>query len=129
MIDIARQMVRYGIKGGVATLINVGLMALLVEVLGVGETWAPIISTLILIPTYGYPVMNRFVFKTADGFDLPRLGKYTATIFAGNAVNYGLYVGLLSVGVWYPVAWIIGGVIVFLGTFSVNRHIWLGAPS
>lgn len=126
MHKTAVQMGRYAAKGAIATIVNVLLMSGFVEVGGLRPTVAAIISTGILIPVLGYPMMTRYVFKTHDGIQVRRLGKYAATILSGKGLNYAVFAVLLHVGVWYPAAWVIGSATVFLGTFTVNRRIWLG---
>ena len=120
-----RQLLRYGLKGGVMTALNVCGMVLLVELVGVRPAIAAIVSTLALI-LVGYQLMNRLVFPDAVAPDshARRLLSYYAVILGGKGVNYALFVALLAAGVWYPLAWLLGAGTVFLGTFSANRWVW-----
>lgn len=129
MIEILHQFVRYGVKGGAGTLANIGLMSILVELGGFRPEVAAIVSTCVLL-SLGYVVMNRWVFSKQQSprglrAHLRRGASYYAVILSGKAVNYVLFVALLSIGVWYPAAWFVGAVTVFLGTFSANRWLWL----
>lgn len=125
-----RELVRYGAKGAIATVANVGLMSILVEVGHLEPTAAAIISTAALL-LVGYIAMNHFVFPDAERpsgarAHVSRGAKYYTVIFAGKGVNYAVFVGLVSAGVWYPLSWIIGSGSVFLGTYSANRLLWKG---
>lgn len=133
LTETHHQLVRYGIKGAVATGANVGLMALLVEFGGLRPGVAAVISTCSLL-ILGYVVMNRFVFAKQDGPSgvrghLRRGAAYYAVILSGKGANYVLFLALLHVGVWYPLAWVVGSGTVFLGTFSANRWLWHGGAS
>jgi len=131
---ILRELLRYGAKGGVATLANVALMSGLVELGGLQPRVAALLSTSVLL-LIGYVVMNRFVFRERASPDgavehLRRGVAYYAVILSGKGINYALFVGLTAAGVWYPAAWIIGAVTVFVGTFSANRVLWTrGEPA
>lgn len=124
-----RELFRYGIKGAAGTAANVALMTALVELGGIQPATAAIASTATLLLA-GYVVMSRWVFPNSESPDarghLWRGAKYYAVILSGKGVNYALFLGLLSVGVWYPAAWLLGSVTVFFGTFSANRYVWTG---
>lgn len=126
---IPASLVKYFVKGVGATLANVALMSVLVELGGLQPAVAAVVSTCGLL-TIGYVVMNKWVFDDADTPDshLKRGLKYYAVILTGKGVNYAIFVGLLSLGLWYPAAWVVGSGIAFLGTFSGNRYLWEGTP-
>lgn len=128
MIETLAEVVRYGSKGAFMTVLNIGFMAVLVEWLAFGPAIAAVVSTCTLL-TLGYAIMNRWVFADAvapDGAEghARRAASYYAVILTGKGINYGLFLGLLAVGVWYPAAWLLGAVAVFFGTFSANRWVW-----
>jgi len=119
---------RYGLKGGAFVLVNVAVQILLVEFGSLHPAVAAAISTA-LLPLAGYVVMNRFVFPDADtssGRGVRRFGGYYAVIMSSKVLNYGLFIAFLAVGVWYPVAYLLGAILVFVGTFSANRWLWHG---
>lgn len=127
-MTILREMVRYGLKGGLQTGLNVALMTGLVELGKLRPAVAAIVSTCTLL-VLGYVLMNRFVFPDGDIPDtkrghIGRAARYYAVILSGKALNYGLFVVLLSIGVWYPLAWVVGAGTVFIGTFGGNRWLW-----
>lgn len=119
------EMVRYGIKGSIATILNVALMAAFVEIFTISPEVAALVSTSVLV-SFGYLAMHLFVFPDAgsNGNHLRRGGAYYAIILTGKAANYAIFVGLIAAGIWYPVAWIVGAGTVFLGTYTANRRLW-----
>lgn len=127
------ELARYGVKGGVATLLNVGLMSVFVEAGSLRPAIAAVISTSILL-VGGYVAMNRFVFHDQQSPEgarehLRRGVSYYAVILSGKGVNYALFLILVAAGVWYPLAWLLGAGTVFLGTFSANRWLWRGGAA
>jgi putative flippase GtrA len=125
-----REMLRYGIKGGAAVLANAALMALLVELGGLQPAVAAMISTCSLL-TIGYVVTNRWVFGNHDGPNSLRAHArrgvaYYAVILSGKGLNYLVFLGLLRLQVWYPLAWVLGAVVAFGFTFTGNRRLWAG---
>lgn len=118
-----REMLRYGAKGGATMLGNICLMALLVERGGLPPEVAAIISTSAMIAV-GYVLMTYWVFPSGTTDSHARRGAaYYVTIVGGKLANYGLFLALLRV-VPYPVAWVGGAGVVFLGLFSVNRRLF-----
>lgn len=127
------QMIRYGAKGAMTTAANIGLMAVLVEMGSVPPPIAAVVSTSVLL-VVGYQLMNHFVFRSTETPSttrghLRRGVSYYGVILSGKAVNYGLFLGALALGVPYPLAWFGGACIVFLGTFSANRYLWINTTS
>lgn len=128
MIETLAELFRYGTKGALTTTLNVGFMAALVELAAFEPAIAAIVSTCTLL-VLGYTLMNRWVFADADDpgsarGHARRMGYYYAVILSGKGINYALFLGLLAADVWYPAAWILGSLTVFLGTFSANRWVW-----
>jgi len=73
--------------------------------------------------------MNRFVFRaSADGWrgHAKRFSQYYGVNMSSKVANYAIFLGLFTVGVWYPVAYLLGAIAVFFLTFAVNRRLWLG---
>jgi putative flippase GtrA len=119
------ELLRYGMKGGSTMVLNIAMMAALVEVGGVPPQWAAIASTAAVI-CVGYVLMHYFVFPgAAEGGHARRGPAYVAVIASGKLANYVLFLVLLSV-VPYPVAWVLGAGVVFLGLYAVNRWLWHG---
>lgn len=122
-----RELGRYGVKGLAFVALNVAVQIALVEAGGLPPELAAAMSTAAM-PLLGYVAMNRFVFPNgaipSGTGHLKRFGQYYVTNISSKLVNYVLFLGLLWVGVWYPVAYVIGAAVVFLGTFTVNRWLW-----
>ena len=106
-------------------VVNVALMAALVETGLLSPPVAAIASTLAVL-IGGYLTLHLWVFKDRDasGGHLTRAPAYYVVMLTGKAANYVLFLGLLAVGVWYPLAWVLGSAVVFVGTFSANRWLW-----
>lgn len=125
-----REVGRYGAKGAAFVGLNVAVQVALVEAGGMSPELAAALSTACM-PLLGYVAMNRFVFPDAESVtgwaSLRRFGAYYATNLSSKAVNYGLFLALLWAGVWYPVAYVAGAAVVFVGTFTVNRWLWHGS--
>jgi putative flippase GtrA len=123
MRETVIELVRYGLKGGSTMLGNLVLMALLVERGGLPPEVAAVLSTGTMI-CVGYLLMQYWVFPGGDVDSHRKRGvAYVLTILGGKAVNYVLFVGLLAV-LPYPLAWVGGAGIVFLGLFSANRALF-----
>lgn len=125
-----RKLVRYGLKGLGFVGLNIAVQMALVELGGLRPAVAAAVSTACM-PFLGYVAMNRFVFPDAGAAEtrrgyVTRFGKYYATNLSSKAANYGIFLALLYVGVWYPVAYAVGAGVVFLGTFSLNNYFWHG---
>lgn len=117
------EIIRYGAKGGSTLLANVALMSVLVELVGIPPEIAAIISTSAMV-CVGYLLMHFWVFPSSNPDSHIRRGlTYYALILAGKAVNYVLFLALLGI-LPYPVAWIGGAGIVFLGLFTANRRLF-----
>ncbi len=122
-----RQLFRWGVKsvGGLAA--NLLLLTLWVDVVGWAAWWAVGINW-ILIAIVGYVVTDQWVFLGADspkavlGHVRQFIGMQTV-MTSGKAINYLIYVVLLPV-VDYRIAWVIGAVVTFVGTYLGNRYLW-----
>lgn len=125
-------MVRFGLKGGVGVIVNLVLLTFFVDVVGVPAQWAVFLAWLTtLVP--GYIATDKWVFKI---FPSPsgvlehgqRGGVFYAIMWGGKALNYGIYLALLHVGILYQVAWVVGALAVFPITFGVNYAVWKFNP-
>lgn len=125
---LTRQIWRFGVTGGAGLVVNLLLLAALVEFGGVPERYAAIVSTLLVLAG-GFVLVDRWVFSTVSsstgsGRVAKRGGGYYAVMVTGKLVNYGLYLVFLEFRVWYPLAWFLGSAIVFACTFSANKWLW-----
>lgn len=122
-----KQGFRYGITGSAGLVINLGLLFVFVEYAEVRESTAALLSSGIAM-SFTFIITEHWVFSPyePDGRQttLKRAPLYHLVMVAGKGVNYGIYIILLSLEVWYPVAWLIGSVTVFGGTFLMNRFVW-----
>ena len=125
---LAGQVLRYGATGAAGLAVNVALLVVLVDGLGYSPVWSPIVSTgtalsLTLVAT------QVWVFARHEASDRRSLAvrapSYYLVMVIGKALNYGIYLPLYDAGVPYPVAWVIGSAVVFLGTFAANRFVWV----
>lgn len=115
---------RYATTGAGGLALNTGLLLVLVELGGIPRTPAAVLSAALTL-TLTYVVTDRWVFAEHDGAGgRGTLLRYYTTMVTGKSVNVGIYVGLVHLGVWYPLAWIAGSVIVFVGTYLTNRAMW-----
>lgn len=120
---------KFGAKGGTGLLLNIVLLTVVVDVVGVPPQWAVfIVWAATLIP--GYVVMDRFVFSafpspSGVGDHGQRGALHYAVMWSGKGANYVIYYVLLSVhGMPYQVAWGIGAVAVVPWTFGGNYWLW-----
>jgi putative flippase GtrA len=127
-LETAREAIRFAVIGGTGLLVNTATLILLVEVVQVPEKIAAIFSTLLILGG-GFIATNWWVFESINKTNttkglLKRGSSYYAVMLTGKAINYGIYVVLLSFNIWYPLAWFMGSLTVFVGTFLSNRLIW-----
>lgn len=118
---------KWGLKSVGGLAVNVALLTLWVDYVGLSPALA-IIPNFIIISAVGYTVTNHWIF--ADGVTPTTLRghatQYTgmqAANLVGKAANYLLYLLLLPL-VAYQVAWVVGAVVTFGVTFSLNRWWW-----
>lgn len=122
-----REVIRFGFVGGSGFIANALVLIILVELLFIPEYLAAIISAMLVL-SGSFIATNEWVFKrigTKNKNSLLKRGiGYYIIMLTAKAVNYIIYLFLLSIDVWYPIAWIIGSAAVFVGTFSLNRLMW-----
>jgi len=125
-------MVRFGLKGGTGVLVNLALLTVFVDVVAIPPEWAVFCAWAItLVP--GYIATDKWVFSI---FPSPegvvghgqRGGVFYAIMWGGKALNYGIYLVLLHVGLFYQGAWVAGAVAVFPITFGLNYVVWKFDP-
>ncbi|WP_415381199.1 GtrA family protein [Halosimplex sp. TS25] len=126
--DLLEEVVKFAITGGSGLVANLALLYVLVETGTIPERYAAIVSTLTVL-LGSFALTNWWVFTDADASNsqsglLKRGLSYYGIMGVGKLVNYGIYLGLLAVDVWYPLAWFVGSALVFFGTFSMNRLLW-----
>jgi putative flippase GtrA len=124
---IVVQLTRYGITGAAGLVLNLILLGILIDVIGTDESVAALYSAgFALFVTF--VSTERWVFtaysQSNNSVFWRRAPMYYVVMSAGKAVNYVIYVVLLSANVWYPVAWMSGSILVFGITFLLNRLIW-----
>lgn len=122
-----KQVIRFAVVGGTGLIANILLLVLFVEMLNIAERLAAIYSTLIVL-IGGFIATNWWVFTGKDNNSantlLKRGSSYYTIMLTSKLVNYGIYSVLISIDIWYPLAWATGSVCVFLATFSLNRLVW-----
>jgi len=126
-----RQLILWGLKavGGLAA--NLLLLTIWVDGVGLDPTLA-IFPNFLIISAIGYTLANRYIFR--EGVSPVSLRSHAvqyagmqAANLAGKAVNYVIYVALLSL-LDYRVAWVVGAVATFLLTFALNKVWWERSP-
>lgn len=121
------QLLRYGATGASGLAINVVVLMALIEIIKLPKTDSAIISAGVTLGVT-FVMSERWVFQAYVADDVrtvvSRIPVYYVVMIAGKTVNFGIYVILLGIGVWYPLAWIIGSVLVFALTFLANRFAW-----
>jgi|AntDeeMetageno50_2_1112565.scaffolds.fasta_scaffold00116_14 putative flippase GtrA len=125
---VTKELVRSAAVGVTGLMMNVAFMMLFVEVFQVYEEIAAIYST-ILVLVGGFIATNWWVFTEVDNRHntdrlLKRGSSYYGIMLTSKLINYGIYLGLISIKVWYPLSWLIGSISVFIFTFSLNRLVW-----
>lgn len=125
---LVAEIVKYGITGFSGLVANLLLLSLFVETEVFSKSIAALVSmSLVLLGSF--VLTDRWVFTEPIGSHSTvgpahRGSAYYAVMLGGKGLNYALYLLLLEGNVWYPVAWVVGSVIAFFGTFSVNRILW-----
>lgn len=123
-----REVVRFMLVGVAGLAANISLLVAFVEVFTISQKAAAILSTILTL-FLTFFMTDEWVFENMRGNDnkklrLKRGGSYYVVMLLGKLFNYGIYLLLISVSVWYPIAWSAGSLIVFIGTFTLNRTIW-----
>lgn len=124
----AREIGRFAVTGGGGLVLNLLILGALVEVGGIREEYAALLSGAFGLLA-SFTATNWWVFNESPaGNSVDSVVKrgiaYYAIMIGGKAINYVIYIYLLTIGVWYPVAWALGSVLVFLATFSMNKMLW-----
>jgi putative flippase GtrA len=124
----ARELGRFAVSGGGGLVLNLLILTALVELVGIREEYAALLSGAFGLLA-SFTATNWWVFDESPASNsvngvLKRGIAYYAIMIGGKAINYVIYIYLLSLGVWYPAAWAIGSVVVFLATFSMNKMLW-----
>ena len=120
--------IRFGITSSSGLLINLSILSFLVEIAGVGESIAGLIS-MSVTPIIVFPAVNNWVFNASLTdrhiiVQVKRFFGYYSSIMLSKAVNYVIYIILLSIGGWYLVSWVVGSVATFLMTYLINKFIF-----
>lgn len=121
------QLVRWGIRavGGLAA--NIVLLTFWVEHVGLAE-WLAIVPNWLILSALMYGVTDKWVFAGFESASslvghIKQFAGSESIMLAAKGVNYGIYLGLLSL-MDYRLAWIIGAVVSFGVTFFGNRWWW-----
>lgn len=128
LTEQSREFVRWGLKSGVGLGINLALLTVWVDGIGIPPQVAIFINWA-LLSVYGYVVTHRWVFaetKSLSGLrDHARQWLGMQGILAGGkAINYVVYVALIWVGLDYRVGWVLGAVVGLVVSFGGNRRWW-----
>lgn len=121
--------IKWGLKAVGGLALNVALLTVWVDVVGLNEVLA-IVPNFVIISTLGYTITNRWIWPDGVSPTSPRgharqyLGMQAAN-FAGKAANFAIYILLLA-WVPYQVAWVLGAVLTFTVTFLLNQWWWDG---
>lgn len=124
-----REVVRWGAKSAVALGLNVALLTVWVDGVGVPAALAAPLNA-VLIPPAMYVVVDRWVFAERGSPDSLRgHAKQFAGMYAANSSakvgNYLIYLGLVELTPTpYQIAWVVGAVVMFVTSFGLNRELW-----
>lgn len=123
-----REFVRWGIKSSVGLGINLALLTVWVDGVGIRPEFAIWINWA-LLSVYGYVVTQRWVFDETKSINGVRgharqfLGMQ-GILGVGKAINYVVFVALIWVGLDYRVGWVLGAVVGLVVNFGGNRAWW-----
>jgi putative flippase GtrA len=122
-------LLKWGAKALAGLALNIALLTVWVDYVGLSEALA-IIPNFLIISALGYVVTNRWIWPegvtpdTITGHARQYLGMQAAN-GTGKVANYAIYLVLLS-WVPYQLAWVIGAVLTFAVTFALNHWWWSG---
>jgi len=109
----AREFVKYSIVGGVGTVIDFGVLLLLVEIFGVAVLVANTIS-FVLAATNNYVLNNIWKFREKNKTLRTQYAKFLLVSIVALAINTVLMKVFVMLGMWYVSAKIlIIGIVVF----------------
>lgn len=120
-------LLKWGAKAVAGLALNIALLTVWVDYVGVSEALA-IIPNFLIISTLGYTVTNRWIWPdgvtpdTITAHARQYLGMQAAN-GTGKLANYAIYLVLIS-WVPYQLAWVIGAVLTFAVTFALNNWWW-----
>jgi len=123
----AGQGVRWGVKSVGGLLVNLALLTVWVDVVGLSPALA-IVPNYAILSVAGYVVTDRWVYPeglspgTWRGHGRQYVGQQVAMLLS-KGINFVLYLVLLPV-VEYRVAWVLGAVVSVVLTFSLTRWWW-----
>lgn len=123
-----REALRWAIKSGVGLGINLALLTVWVDGVGIPPQVAIFINWA-LLSIYGYLVTQRWVFdetKSIHGLrgHVRQFVGMQGILAGGKVVNYVVYVVLISVGLDYRISWVVGAVVSLAINFGGNRVWW-----
>lgn len=123
-----RELVAWGVKSVGGLALNLALLTVWVDGLGVSPELA-IFPNWVLISVLGYVFTDRVVFP--DGVSpvgyVATLRRYLgmqSVMLLSKGINYGIYVALLWFDIDYRVAWAIGAVVTFSVSFAGTQTLW-----
>jgi putative flippase GtrA len=117
----------YAIVGGVCALLNLAVLWLLTDGVGLHYLVSNMISFLALTPV-GFVLQKLMTFRTPRAAAAVEWPRYFATMGASFAASLGLMYVLVSLlGVWYLAANVVITLLVVAANFLVNLR-WSFAP-
>lgn len=132
--DRGRAFVRWGIKSGAGLGINLALLTVWADWVGIWPEVAVLINWL-LLSLYGYLLSLYWVFEDVKALSgvrdhLTQWAGMQGILAGGKVVNYLVYVGLLqTTAVDYRIAWVIGAVGGLVVSFGGNWEWWTPSQS
>lgn len=122
------KLIKFGITSASGLLINLTILSFLVEIAGVSESISGLIS-MSVAPVLVFPAVNNWVFNadlTSNNIIIliQRFTGYYSSIMLSKAVNYFIYLLLISVGGWYIASWVVGSIATFLLTYFINKFVF-----
>lgn len=124
----SREFVRWAAKSGVGLGINLILLTVWVDGLGIPPQVAIFINWA-LLSVYGYLVTRHWVFEDTKRIQGVRghvrqfLGMQ-GILASGKVVNYLVFIVILEFGVDYRLSWVLGAVVGLAVSFGGNRAWW-----
>ena len=114
------ELLRYGIAGGSAFLVWIGVLVFLVECFSVNETMASAVGFVCATPI-NYALQKRYVFKSAENME-SRFIIYCVVTVASLGLNILLFWLLVNfANIHYASAQIVTAAVIVLVNYYVNR--------
>ena len=111
---------RYTVSGVIATIVHVGILTFLVELIYLNPTVSSAIGFIVAC-CLNYILQHYLVFS-ANGKHTVLVLRYVVVTLSTFVINIGLFWCLYHlVGVWYPAAQLIATGMIFLLNFFINR--------